>query len=110
MGNLLLKALFGAAIIIVIQLLAQTKNYYIAGLVPLFPTFTLISHYIVGTQHTAAELKATIRFGIFAMLPYFVYMLTLYVLVERIKLVPALLVATLCWIIAATALVVVWRG
>ena len=110
MASLLLKALLGAVIIIVIQLLAKTKNYYIAGLVPLFPTFTLMSHYIVGTQRTVGELKATIRFGIAAMIPYFVYMLALYFLVERVKLVPALLAATLCWAIAATMLVAVWKG
>ena len=110
MARLLLKALLGAGIIIVIQILAQTKNYYVAGLVPLFPTFTLMSHYIVGTQRTADEFKATIRFGIFAMLPYFVYMLTLYFLAERVKLVPALIVATICWTITATILIVVWQG
>lgn len=108
MTSLLLKALLGAAIIVVIQLLAKTKNYYVAGLVPLFPTFTLMSHYIVGTQRTVDELRATIRFGIAAMIPYFTYMLVLYVLVARVKLVPALLGATVCWAIAAAVLVVVW--
>jgi uncharacterized membrane protein (GlpM family) len=28
------------------------KNYYLAGLVPLFPTFALIAHYIVGSERT----------------------------------------------------------
>ena len=110
MTSLLLKALFGAVIIVVIQLLAQTKNYYVAGLVPLFPTFTLMSHYIVGTQRTSSELKATIRFGISAMIPYLVYMLALYFLVERVKLVPALIAATACWAISATILILVWKG
>ena len=110
MAGLLLKALLGAVIIIVIQLLAKTKNYYVAGLVPLFPTFTLMSHYIVGTQRTVDELKATIRFGIAAMIPYLAYMLALYILVERVKLVPALITATVCWAIAATMLIVVWKG
>ena len=110
MASLLLKALLGAVIIVIIQILAKTKNYYVAGLVPLFPTFTLMSHYIVGTQRATSELKATIRFGIFAMIPYFVYMLTLYLLIERVKLVPALLIATVCWTIAATVLVVAWKS
>ena len=110
MANLMLKILLGVVIIILIQLLAKTENYYIAGLVPLFPTFTLMSHYIVGTQRTTGELKATIRFGMVAIVPYMVYMLALYVLVDRVKLVPALLIATLCWAIAAMVLVALWRG
>ena len=44
------------------------------------------------------------------MLPYLVYMLALYVLVTRVKLIPALLGATLCWAGAALVLVVVWNG
>ena len=39
------------------------KNYYLAGLVPLFPTFALIAHYIVGSERAHDELKKTILYG-----------------------------------------------
>ena len=48
--------------LILIQVLARTKNAYVAGLVPLFPTFALIAHYPVGTQRGTTELKQTIQF------------------------------------------------
>ena len=41
--DLILKAALGAAVVIILAMLAKTKNYYIAGLVPLFPTFALIA-------------------------------------------------------------------
>jgi uncharacterized membrane protein (GlpM family) len=106
---LLLKALFGAIIVIVIQLLARSKNFYIAGLVPLFPTFTLISNYIVGTERSPAELRQTVLFGMLSILPYFGYLLVLYLVLERLRLVPALLVATLAWFVCAIVLVLVWN-
>jgi len=34
----------GAAAVLVIALLARTRSYYVAGLVPLFPTFALMAH------------------------------------------------------------------
>ena len=33
--DLILKAALGAAVVIILAILAKTKNYYIAGLVPL---------------------------------------------------------------------------
>ncbi len=35
--DLFLKAALGAAVVLILAALAKTKNYYIAGLVPLFP-------------------------------------------------------------------------
>ncbi|MGP4970818.1 GlpM family protein [Psychrobacter aquimaris] len=39
--------LIGALIVFIIQLVAQTRFFYLAALAPLFLTFTLISHFIV---------------------------------------------------------------
>ena len=105
----LLKALFGAVIVLIIQFLAKSKNFYIAGLVPLFPTFTLISNYIVGRERAMTEFKATLRFSMAAMIPYALYLLTLYILVDKYKLGLALLGATLTWFIAAALLLIVWN-
>lgn len=106
--ELFLKALAGAAVVIVIQILSRTKNFYIAGLVPLFPTFTLISNYIVGSERTASEFKRTIAFGMLSIIPYFAYLLSLYFLVGRFPLSHSLLGATLCWIVCAALLIAVW--
>lgn len=38
------------------------KNYYLAGLVPLFPTFAWITRYIVGSERTHDELKNTLLY------------------------------------------------
>jgi len=41
--------------VLAIQLFAQTRFFYLAALAPLFPTFTLISHFIVGTERSPAD-------------------------------------------------------
>lgn len=103
-----MKAALGAGVVILLAILSKTRNYYIAGLVPLFPTFALIAHYIVGKGRSIEDLKTTIVFGMWSIIPYFVYLLTLYVLVERMRLEASLALATLAWLIAATLLVTVW--
>ncbi|WP_331774215.1 GlpM family protein [Sulfurospirillum sp. 1612] len=106
--DLALKALLGAITVIIIQLFAQSKSFFIAGLAPLFPTFALIAHYIVGSQRGSADLKETILFGIFSLIPYFFYMISLYFFVDRWSLGVALIAATIVWLIAATILVLIW--
>ncbi|HEX7686698.1 MAG TPA: GlpM family protein [Burkholderiaceae bacterium] len=41
---LVLKCLLGAAAVLLIALLSRSRNFHLAGLVPLFPTFALIAH------------------------------------------------------------------
>jgi membrane protein GlpM len=106
--DLLLKCLLGAAAVLVIALFAQTKNFFIAGLVPLFPTFALIAHYVVGTQRTPADLRTTALFGLWSLLPYAVYLLVVYWLSVRTGLAVTLTAATLAWVGSAGVLLLVW--
>ncbi|URM30858.1 GlpM family protein [Pseudomonas frederiksbergensis] len=102
------KATLGAAVVVILAMLAKTKNYYIAGLVPLFPTFALIAHYIVGKGRSLDDLKTTIVFGMWSIIPYFVYLATLYLMVDRMRLEASLAVAAVAWLMTATVLVTVW--
>jgi membrane protein GlpM len=92
-------------VVLILAALSKTKNYYIAGLVPLFPTFALIAHYIVGKGRSIEDLKTTIVFGMWSIIPYFVYLATLYVMVDRMRLEASLAVAAVAWLMAATVLV-----
>ncbi len=106
--DLIFKALLGAAVVVILAALSKTRNYYIAGLVPLFPTFALIAHYIIGKGRSIDDLKTTIVFGMWSIIPYFVYLATLYVMVDRLRLEASLAVAAVAWLMAATVLVTVW--
>ncbi|WP_198291619.1 GlpM family protein [Pseudomonas asplenii] len=104
----MIKAALGAVVVLLLAALSKTRNYYIAGLVPLFPTFALIAHYIVGKGRSVEELKTTIVFGMWSIIPYFIYLAVLYVMLDRLRLELSLAVAVLAWLIAATVLVSLW--
>ncbi|WP_230369364.1 GlpM family protein [Paludibacterium denitrificans] len=97
----MLKSLLGALVVLLISLLSRSRNYVVAGLLPLFPTFALIAHYIVGSERGVPALKLTLLFGMWGMVPYFIYLLSLYLLLDRLRLVYALGAATLAWVLAA---------
>lgn len=67
--GLVFKAALGALVVVLIGLLAKTKNYYIAGLIPLFPTFALIAHYIVASERGIEALRTTIIFSMWSIIP-----------------------------------------
>ncbi|TLP78222.1 GlpM family protein [Pseudomonas nitroreducens] len=106
--DLILKATIGAGVVLILAALSKTRNYYIAGLVPLFPTFALIAHYIVGKSRSLDDLKTTILFGMWSIIPYFVYLAALYLMVDRMRLELSLAMAALAWLVAASLLVFVW--
>jgi len=105
---LLLKCLFGAAAVLLIALASRSRNFYLAGLVPLFPTFALIAHYIVGTERSAADLRTTALFGLLSIIPYAIYLLVVYFLSTRTGLAATLALATVAWCVGAAMLIVVW--
>ncbi len=108
MLSLFLKSLIGALAVLAIAILSRSRVFFIAGLVPLFPTFALIAHYIVGTERTMADLRTTALFGLWSLLPYAVYLFVVYSLCMRCSLSATLGLATLAWLIAAATLVLVW--
>jgi membrane protein GlpM len=108
MISLFLKCMLGAAAVLVIALLSRTKNFYVAGLVPLFPTFALIAHYIIGAERGANDLRMTALFGLWSLIPYAVYLLTVYWLSVLFPLATTLALATAAWTVAASALLFAW--
>lgn len=108
MISLFLKCLIGAAAVLLIALLSKSKSFFIAGLVPLFPSFALIAHYIVGTDRSMADLRVTAMFGLFSLLPYAAYLLAVYYFSFRFSLAGTLSMATGVWTLCAVILLQVW--
>ena len=109
MLSLFLKCVMGAAVVLLISILSKSKAFYITGLVPLFPTFALIAHVIVSQEKGTEALKQTALFGMWSLIPYFIYLLMVYLLATRMSVLSCLSVATLCWVIAAAGLVYGWN-
>ncbi|WP_447553644.1 GlpM family protein [Vreelandella sp. EE22] len=105
---LFLKCLLGALAVLAIALLSKTRGFFIAGLVPLFPTFALIAHYIVGSERSMEDLRTTALFGLCSLIPYAAYLLAIYYFSYRLNLVWTLTAATLVWLLFALVLLAVW--
>jgi membrane protein GlpM len=106
---LAIKCALGAIAVLIISVLSKSKAFYIAGLIPLFPTFALIAHVIVAQEQGADALRKTALFGLWSLIPYFIYLLMVYILATRMSTWSCLSTATLCWIVAAAGLIYAWN-
>lgn len=109
MLGLFLKCVLGAVVVLIIAVLSKSKAFYIAGLAPLFPTFALIAHVIVSQQQGAEALQKTALFGLWSLIPYFIYLFMVYVLATKMSMWSCLGLATLCWVVAAAGLIYGWQ-
>ena len=109
MTTLFLKCLLGALAVLLIAWCSKSRHFFIAGLVPLFPTFALIAHAMVGSERGPAALRQTALFGLCALLPYAVYLLVVFWLSLRLGLGATLAAATLAWTLSAGALLLGWQ-
>lgn len=109
MLSLFFKSLLGAAAVLIIAAFSKSKVFYIAGLVPLFPTFALIAHVIVAQEKGAEALRQTALFGLWSLIPYFIYLLLVYVLALKLPLWSCLGLAAAGWIAAAAVLIYLWQ-
>ncbi|GAB3672564.1 GlpM family protein [Salinisphaera aquimarina] len=108
MVALFLKCLLGAAAVLLIALLSKSKSFFVSGLVPLFPTFALIAHYIVGTERSMEDLRTTALFGLYSLVPYAAYLMAVYYCSYKFNLVWTLSMATVVWLLFAFLLLAGW--
>jgi membrane protein GlpM len=108
MWALVFKCTLGALVVLLISILSKSKAFYIAGLVPLFPTFALIAHVIVFQQQGADALRRTALFGLWSLIPYAIYLIAVYLLATQMSVLSCLSLATLAWTIAAGILLYGW--
>lgn len=105
---LLLRAILWALLVVGISWVSQTKYFYLAGLIPLFPTFALIAH-IVTANKWPQELKYTALFGMLALIPYFFYLLSVYYLADKMTPTMNFSISIVVWSLFAVGIFVLWN-
>ena len=108
MISLFLKCLTGALAVLLIALASTSRYFVLAGLVPLFPTFALIAHVVVGSSRSASALQTTALFGLWSLIPYAAYLSTVYFLSVRTTLSITLSSAVVVWILVASLMLFFW--
>lgn len=106
--GLVIKAALGALVVLLIGVLAKTKNYYIAGLIPLFRPLRSSRIILLPANRGIEALRATIIFSMWSIIPYFVYLASLWYFTGMMRLPAAFVGSVACWGISAWVLIICW--
>jgi membrane protein GlpM len=101
MKAMALKFFLGGLITVAIGLVAQTRLYFLSGLIPLFPTFGLISSIVVYNTKGPLGLKETAVFGLYSLIPYGAYLLTILLTAQKYSFPIVIGLSLLAWSISA---------
>jgi len=107
---LFVKFMVGGILILIIDYLSKLKDYYyISALIPLFPTFGIITILSVWFKwHDISFVRNTILFGIFSLIPYFNFLISLYILLEKANIIISLTLSIFIWFITSYILINMW--
>lgn len=94
--GLVIKAALGALVVLLIGVLAKRKLLYRRA-DSTFPDLALIAHYIVASERGIEALRATIIFSMWSIIPYFVYLVSLWYFTGMMRLPAAFVGSVACW-------------
>lgn len=103
--SILIKAIIGGAMTALIAWLS-TKGNVLPGIVPLFPTLTLITLYIVGSKGDPPGFQETCLATLKTLPAYLVFVVVCYLSVKKVGFRTALLLGLAGWL--AAALLIFW--
>ena len=106
----LINALLGAAVAVGIAYISRTSAYFLAGLLPFFPTFTLFAHIAAYNAGGVGQVRQVAIFGIIAFIPALAYILTVIFAMPYMKFWVAVCVALAVWSAAAILVIYGWKA
>ena len=104
----ILKALLGGGVSGIISMLSRSQYFLLSGLLPFFPTFTLIAHISAYETGDVAHTKSISLFMIFAVLPIIGYNICVYALVGRMAFWLCITYALIVWFILSFIVYMGW--
>ncbi len=106
MLSLFFKCLFSALIIV---LFSRSKNLLYCRFSSIISYICINCNVIVVQEQGTEALRKTALFGLWSLIPYAMYLLTVYLLATKMTAWGSLSIATVIWIITAAILVYIWQ-
>ena len=61
--DLVIKCSISVILMIIIDYISKTRNYYVTGLVLSFPGLSILAYYFMYVEHGVSKVRETIIFG-----------------------------------------------
>lgn len=102
--------LIGAFITISISLASRSNFYLLAGLIPFFPTFSLIAYFMVFKSENADKLDSVIQFNIISMLPFLTFAISMSILHHHFGFYASVACSIAVWLVSAALTYIIYNA
>ena len=94
-----LKLILSFIVVGIIAIISKTNNYFLAMVVPFFPTFTIVA-LLNNFERSPLEIKSMLIYGLISLPSLVVFYLAMYLLIDHLSLGVSVMVSLLFWSIA----------
>lgn len=107
--SLLFKCAIASTIMVGIDLVSQTNNYFIAGLMLSFPGLSMVAYYFLAQKGGKLKVIQTTTFATWSLIPFAIFLMAFHVMLKKTSFTIAMLIAFAIWLLAALALLILWQ-
>lgn len=97
----IVKFVAGGSLILLISLLGKSKYNHLSGILVLFPVVTVIGYYFLSSYVPGERLQRIVLFSILSLPTVLVFLLVLYIALNRMSVIPALVMGIMAWLVTA---------
>lgn len=108
--NLFIKCIVAVIIMIAIDYISKTNNYYIAGLVLSFPGLSILAYYFMYIEQGVSKVRVTTYFAMLSAIPFVTFLLVLNFALKKYNIYNSILLSSVVWITASSILIVLWKN
>ena len=108
--NLFIKCFVAIIIMIAVDYISKTNNYYIAGLVLSFPGLSILAYYFMYIEQGVSKVRVTTYFAMLSAIPFVTFLLVLNFTLKKYNIYNSILVSSMVWITASSILIVIWKN
>jgi len=107
---LFIKCIVAVIIMIAVDYISKTHNYYIAGLVLSFPGLSILAYYFMYIEQGVSKVRVTTYFAMLSAIPFVIFLLVLNVTLKKYNIYISILVSSMVWATISSILIVIWKS
>lgn len=107
--NLVIKCVTAVIIMIAVNFVSKTKNFYIAGLILGFPGLSIIAYYFMYREQGALKVRMTTHFAMLAVVPFFCFLAALNFALKKNNIFYSILISSVVWIVLSLVVIFIWN-
>lgn len=108
--ELFIKCIVAVIIMIAVNYISKTHNYYISGLVLSFPGLSILAYYFMYKEQGVSKVRTTTYFAMLSAIPFVIFLFTLNFTLKKYNIFNSILVSSTVWVVLSSIVIIIWKN